>query len=206
MSFDEDLHPRDERGRWTVAGRDVAAAVGFDASKIDIKEDFGPLYSADGVSFNAGGIYDPATDRISLWPLETSGEDVDRGLIAHEIMHAKLYAVERQVIGEFGSSYIGSRADIEKLSSEGGTTPYSDMWWRERDNSGTFRAAISETLSEIAREDYETRHAGSTVPMSTRIDNRDVFESKMRVSHPEGWKLYQQINADYATLKKRGLV
>jgi hypothetical protein len=147
-----------------IAIDSVTRQLGFPADKIDMYDFPGPGMNIGDRDNTEAGDWNPATGRISLFPLTGGGSP---GVIAHEIEHAKFGEVSKLY---FDASHALSSADYKildkylsdkatgKLATDGhDVSSYSNLYWTQYFNAGkTPLSAISETLGEIARIHIET--------------------------------------------------
>lgn len=162
------------------AARSYAQESGFNPDHI---EQGGPgrKFTVGGESMEAGAEFHPTTGKISIYDgvLSDPDENFVKGVVAHEINHAKFMSVSEQydsektslafnrhkldrdgeLLPQYRKEYptyhaLHSYFDGDKydqLSREDGVTDYSRAYWKGRGLKGSKRmTAIDETLAEVS--------------------------------------------------------
>lgn len=149
----------------TIATK-IADRMGIDPSTVEVAEQD----ETDEVGAKAGE-YDPSSGKITVYPTAFRSREELMGTLSHEAMHGKLDSVlkqfnEQQKAFQGGESLTSGNLETFKqlkpvFSSErasyaaaDGVNKYSTMFWnsyKENPTTSRYTAAISETLSEVAR-------------------------------------------------------
>jgi len=190
--------------------KQIATKRGYDPAKMflaSVSEEGRPEIL--GERFQPMAFAEMSTGNIYVIPSEVTPENMTDGdslesIVAHEIEHQKWQRVLDDYVNDLrGGGISGTTFKLvdpilsfpEKLASSDGLTDYSEMWWvqaQENDFApADFRAAVHETLAEIARRSVQL---GRTVKASD-------WKPRAWVQNPQPWiDLYAAVEARYPVL------